>query len=89
MARLTRYADRMAAQDGKTNPFDGSGGGAPSGWDVKRATTSRPQVRGAFPLSTVPPGGPLPFVKPTDPPGGANKLGPGTLGSKAPVVGMK
>ncbi len=74
----------MAKQDGKTNPFDGSGGGSSAGWGIQQAFTSRPPMApGSLPRSDVPTGGEMPFVTPTSPPG--NPIGAGSQGVSAPL----
>lgn len=72
----------MAKQDGRTNPFDGSGGGSASGHTYDKAKQSPPPGT-PHPRSNVPPGGEMPFVTPTSPPG--NPTGAGSQGVSAPL----
>jgi hypothetical protein len=53
------------ARDGKSSPFDGSGGKGSGGASYEQANQSRPQPAGPPRApETVAPGGPLPFTTP-------------------------
>lgn len=79
----------MAAGNGKTSPFDGTGGkGVGSAFSHDQSLGPRPAGPGAHDPKMVPPGGPLPFTPPSDARGGP--LGSGTMGKPAPYrVGGK